>query len=570
MIFFPYLISTLIVLFFSAFFYFATKRTLRYLRFLQQESYYNLRFLKWVFASGSFDKRGTLGVLCATFFIILFTYFYSGFVSHFNFLPSDLIDLKLLSMPLKFYAISFLIVGYLEQNPIKFGKIKLVLTQRAKRILYVSIFLTAIVALIIIKTHFGIFCTVNNPCSPFVLAIKLILLIQFLPLSLVLSNLILSPYEKYVQNSFLNEAKAKLANINPYIIGITGSYGKTSTKNALTEILNTALAPTFTTPKSYNSIMGIVKVIRENLSNAHKYAVIEMGAYHQGSIAKLCKFTPPKAGILTCVGLAHLERHKNEESIYIAKSELPQAIPQDGILVCNGDNSGSRRAAKEYRKDNTYLYGFDNSNNDLDCLATEITPLDTGSSFKLHWKGKTYEVETKLNGETSISNLLACFTMACALGANPEYVVAVIRSIKPVDNRLDVKNEGDNFIIHDAYNSNPVGFMDALKKLKEHKESSRKILMTPGMVELGNKQFSENQKVAEFAGSFCDKAIIVAETNREALRSGLLKGGMKEENILIVNTRDEAFSTFFSQKTHKDILLIENDLTDNYEVEEKF
>ena len=214
--------------------------------------------------------------------------------------------------------------------------------------------------------------------------------------------------------------------------------------------LLTADAPTFWTPKSINTVMGVTREIRERMKPHHKWAIMEMGAYNVGSIQRLCDFTPPKAAIITVVGIMHLERFGSAENVYRAKSELAKNVPADGVLVCNGDDPGARRMAKENPKATTLLYGIDSE--DADCRMTDITETADGSTFTVHWKGRAYTGSTGLLGKPMLSNLLGAFTMAAALGVHPDVLLAVVRNIKPTENRLEVKRVGDVTWINDAYN----------------------------------------------------------------------------------------------------------------------
>ena len=521
-------------------------RLLTYLRYFQQEEYNSRRFNSWFIRHFAFDKRGFL-----TISLSLLVLHFSGSVK--------LSSLVLIAL--------YLYLIYQQKDPRKIGKIKLNLTARASRIFYISFTL-----FIFSFLYFSLPCfSCHTEPDDFFLKVLLsqALHLQLLPFTLLISNFILSPFEKYTKLKYKNEAKSILASINPYVIGITGSYGKTSVKMALGEVLNAALAPAFCPPKSINTEMGITREIRENMRPSHKYAVIEMGAYNVGSVKRLCNLTPPKAGLVTVVGMAHLERYGSLERIYQAKSELAQAIPPDGILVCNGDNPGARKMAEENPKKTTLLYGINPELGHLDCTAGNVQFTTEGTSFDISWKNNSYKGFTKLLGVPALSNLIGVFTMACALGADPEYVLAVIRNIKPVDNRLSLSKEGNVTFLRDAYNSNPLGFeaaLDVLSKLP----AKRKILMTPGMIELGSEQYNQNKKAAELAAKCCDVVILVGETNHSALKDGLLCGGFNEKALIFCKSRDEAFSKLNQLIQNEDLILIENDLPDLYEVEERF
>ncbi|HEY9714162.1 MAG TPA: Mur ligase family protein, partial [Chroococcales cyanobacterium] len=349
----------------------------------------------------------------------------------------------------------------------------------------------------------------------------------------------------------------------------------------LTEILN-SVAPTFTTPRSINSYMGVTREIRERMKPHHQYAIIEMGAYHTGSIKRMCSLTPPQAGIVTAVGEMHLERFGSTENVYLAKSELPQSVPKEGILVVNGDYDYARKMAEVERKDQTYIYGMDESKGALDALMFDMQAMDKGTEFSIRWKDKIYRGFTPLLGKPMLSNALASFTMAAALGLNPELILAVLRNVKTESNRLELARasiasmkqaanngkparEGMVMRLNDAFNSNPQGFKGALEVLQQVK-GARKVLVTPGMIELGERQFAENRAAAERAAGICDQVVLVGKTNRDALLEGLKSGGLPPEKFVAVDSMKDAF-TFLAEEYCQDgdVVLIENDLPDLYE-----
>jgi UDP-N-acetylmuramoyl-tripeptide--D-alanyl-D-alanine ligase len=529
---------------------FFTRRGLRYLRYFQQEEYNGARFKDWLLEKRTFDTKGTLVALIAA----LASKFGTG-----GRMEDCLVICVMAAAVLVF-------IGFKEEDPRKVGKIKLKMTDRATAIYNLAVGLYAIATILIIAgTYF-----LGAGDSIYIYWLVALVLIQSAPIWLAIANALLWPSELKKQQAFLQEAKDILADYQPYTIGITGSYGKTSTKAILGSILE-AIEPTFWTPGSINTEMGITRQIRENLKPQQELAIIEMGAYQIGSIAKLCRFTPPNAGLVTAVGVMHLERFGGAENIYKAKCELPQAIPADGLLVCNGDNPGARKMAGEYPKATTLLYGLEPELGHLDCWMSDIEAGMDGTTFIIHWQGKKYPGFTKLLGAPMLSNLVGSFTMACALGKDPDYVIAAIANIEPANSRLNLRKNGDGFILDDSYNSNPIGFASALEVL-EVLEGGRKILMTPGMVELGDVQAAENRQVALKAAAICDLAIVVGDTNKEALKAGLLEGGLAPDKLMEFPNRDLALAYLTSpeHRQAKDMILIENDLPDLYEAIAKF
>lgn len=509
---------------------FCSHRLLHYLRYLQQDEYRKRRFLRWFFLSRAFDKKASFAALvCAGAAYAGYPIFSATAGSCF-----------------------LLTLRKMEGDPRKSGKLPLKMTSRAQRTY--SLTKKILMAFLILA-----FCMAAGQVELFWLG--LILIVQLLPFLLVAGEKAAWSQEQALQNNLKQEAKLLWKSVSPCTVGVTGSYGKSSVKNALGEILRITLGPAFWPPKGINTEMGIIREIRECLKPGCRYAVIEMGAYQRGTIRNLCELTPPQAAIITAAGVAHLERFKSPQEIYRAKSELAQAVPYEGILVCNGDDRGARKMAQEFSKRTTLLYGFEQDQGELDCWITSFETLPAGSRFSVLWKGKKYEGTTPLQGRLAVSNAVAAFTMACALGANPETVIAAIGNLQPLENRLQVQLVDEVTYIHDAYNSNPRGFEAALELL-EKMPGERRILMTPGMIELGDRQMEENTRVAKRAAQACDLALIVGNTNRTALSTGLKDGGLSDREIIYCETREIAFHLFNQMKKRGDIILIENDLTD--------
>ncbi len=547
------------------------KRSLIYLQFFQQEDYTAKRYGDWYWRRRAWDRRASIFLLAA----IVCLCFVSTPI--FSFPISVASALVLASIALS------------APDPRLTGKIKLKMTARAKRI-YNLAFLFFSVALMLIVLATETIGRINGRLywQEHVLLffwLGQLVLIQTAALWIVIANLLLTPYEQSVQEKFANEARTLLNQYGPTVIGITGSYGKTSTKVLLKDILS-SVSPTFSTPGSINSYMGVTREIREHLQPHHKFAIIEMGAYYIGSIKKMCSLTPPQAAIVTTIGIMHLERFGGEQAVYQAKSELAQALPADGILVVNGDNELCRQMAKENPKRVTLFYGLDEGKGHLDSFMYDIRASENGSSFKIRWQDEVYEGFAGLLGRPMLGNVLAAFTMSCALGMPPAVVLAALRNVRTEPNRLEpVRTDigslsaGNNgtacrsgkiLRLNDAYNSNPVGF-DAALEVLANIPGGRRILVTPGMIELGERQEKENQDVAKKAATICDLVCIVGDTNRNALISGLHAAGMPSERYKEFADMLSALAYLSDQFCQDgDIVLIENDLPDLFESKVSF
>lgn len=541
----------------GVFFY---RRGLRYLQFFQQEDYESRRFAQWYMDRKAHDRKASL---------IAFAAAVATFALH------HLGDWLIICLNLSASA-CLGYVGLAEEDPRATGKLSLKMTERAKRIFYLSL------AIYFMNVLVNAAYAMQRPLAISFVGfwILQIFFFQAQPFILILANSILNPYEKNLQEGFAEEARAILRRVHPFIIGITGSYGKTSSKVILTEILN-SVCPTFTTPRSINSYMGVTREIRDRLKPQHKYAVIEMGAYYAGSIQRMCSLTPPNAAIVTAVGEMHLERFGSADNVFRAKSELPQALGKDGLLVLNGDYQYCRQMAADTKAERILFYGLDEQTGVLDAYMHDIAPIEKGTNFTIRWGDKEYQGFTQLLGRPMLSNILACFTMACAIGLNPELVLAVIRNVKTESNRLEpvraaissmqaIANgqpakEGTILRLNDAYNSNPKGFAGALEVL-DTVPGKRKILVTPGMIELGERQYEENKRAAEKAAAVCDLVLVVGKTNEKALLEGLNSGGMAGEKFRTIESMQEALSFLAAQYCEDgDVVLIENDLPDLYE-----
>jgi UDP-N-acetylmuramoyl-tripeptide--D-alanyl-D-alanine ligase len=499
--------------------------------FFQQKEYNAKWFIKFVFSEKwrLVDKRLTITIL------LLF------------FLGRQISQQTLLSLSLlPIFAISV----FFEERFIARAKKKMVVTQRAKRILGTTLFLVAI----------GIGITIYTKVNLFVSSI---IIIQLLPFLLMGGNLILEPLEKNIQKKFLNEAKEKLAKLNPIVIGITGSYGKTSTKHILAHILSGNL-PILFTPRSINTEMGVTRVIRESLTDEHKYFVIEIGAYFKGSIEKMCKFVKPKHGIITSIGQAHYEYFKTQETIAAAKFELGEWINGNnndgkGILVVNTNQ------IEEYLIPNMPMIKVGRGSN---IYVSDIKQTKDGISLKFHNKEEEYQVEAPVYGIHQANNIAIAIEMALQLGMSMNTILATLKTLPQTNHRLEVlKREGSYTIIDNAYNSNSEGFKSGLELLQTLNEG-RRILVTPGMVELGKIHDSAHYEIGKIAGKSVDIAIIVASRRIPTFIKGFKETANKNTTQLLeVPSFADAQKWLNENAGRGDVVLLENDLPDVYESE---
>ncbi len=507
----------------------ALRRLMTYLHLFQQEEYDNRRFLAWLVRNRAFDHRLSFALFAVW-----------------------LMQLALHTVPAwGFGALAgaaSIAVAAFEPDPRKTAKKPLVMTARAKRIYLVALALLAVIGIA------AAFCT--GPILLWVVPVQLV------PLTLVVGNLLLAPIEAKTQRRYWDEARAVLRRIDPMVIAITGSYGKTSVKHILGHVLETA-APTLITPGSVNTAMGIARVIRERLQPHHRYFVVEMGAYGPGSIRRLCELTPPKMGIVTAIGMAHYERFKSLEIVAEAKFELAEAVAaQQGTVIASADVL-EFAAPQRFAAAHPGTFLTVGSDENAAAVITAMRQDVDGIAVTVVWRGQRYELRAPLFGLQQGKNLALTFAAACTLGLAPEDVVASLRSTPQIAHRLEVKREANGAtLIDDAYNSNPVGFAAALDVLDLLRgPGGRRILVTPGMVELGAAHDEEHRRIGRLAAGHVDVLLAVAP-HRVAPLAASFQDAAPSAEIVSCPGFAEAQAWMARNVTSGDVVLLENDLPD--------
>lgn len=379
---------------------------------------------------------------------------------------------------------------------------------------------------------------------------------------MLLAHFILIPVEKNIQRGYINDARRILRSMPDLkIIGITGSYGKTSTKHYLTRILGEEF-DVLMTPGSFNTPMGVVRTIREYMKPYNQIFVCEMGAKQKGDIKEICDIVHPSMGIVTAVGPMHLESFKTIENVCATKFELVDDLPSDGCAVINNDFPAS--ADRKVTNTRALRYGITNTRG-CDYTATDIRYTPAGTRFTVNGPdGFKLELETRLLGECNVSDLLAAVVIALQLGEAPEKIRYAVSTIEQVEHRLSMKQTpGGVTIIDDAFNSNPSGSKMAVDVLA-HFNGGKRIIVTPGMIELGSEQFNLNKEFGKYLGDKIDVAIVVGEYNREAIVSGIKESSLKPENLHVVASFNEAQNVLSKILGPGDAVLYENDLPDTF------
>ena len=447
------------------------------------------------------------------------------------------------------------------------AKKPLVYTARAKRVFGFSICLLVGLAVTLVLVA---------QASPWRIAV--FLFSEATVINLTVANLLIYPLERTINGAYLLSARKRIKTLQPKVVGITGSYGKTSTKYILHQILSQKFN-TLMTPDSYNTPMGICKVIRGELTAEHEIFIVEMGAYKRGDIRELCNLASPEIGILTAVGPQHLERFKSIENIAKTKYELIELLPSDGLAIFNCDNeicaelaNKREQSGNPVRRYATEPFSVPSVSHSVELTAANIRYTDGGLTFTARVSIGSAEVveseiRTQLLGKHNVSNILAAMAVAIECGMTLEEIRVAIANVEPVPHRLQLtSNGGDVTIIDDSFNSNPVGAKAALEVLTEI-QGRKKVLVTPGMVELGEREYEENKRLGEHAADVCDLVILVGPTRTTPILDGLKAAQYPSQQIIVALNLEEVKQHLATRVQAGDVVLFENDLPDNYNEE---
>ena len=384
-----------------------------------------------------------------------------------------------------------------------------------------------------------------------------------LPVLFVLSSLLTAPFELLNNKRHVARARHILDNRKDVIkIGITGSYAKTTVKTILASFLAEKYK-VFATPASFNTPLGITMCAKK-LKPDTEIFIAEMGARNGGNIRELCDMVKPAYGIITGISNQHLETFGNITNIVKAKCELSDGLAKrGGKLFLNADTKHLDEL-KNYVKCDCTLCGIDEGV----VSAKNFSLTKEGSEFDLIIGENTYRAKTKLLGKHNISNILVCVGLATHLGVDAESIVKAIGKLKAPAHRLErIVTENGMNILDDTFNANSEGTIAALNALNMF--SGRKVIVTPGLVELGWEEKQCNRDFGREIAKVCDLVILIGKIRSTPIKEGLLESGFDEDKILVYNSLSDAKKDFKKFLTPSDVVLLENDLPDDYnEVDE--
>ena len=457
---------------------------------------------------------------------IVFNFYIKEKESLFLSLMVPLIFVKGVLKGILFVVLSLLYLGIYKKKIIKL--------KFTKRIIRLLIFVFIINVLFVIFLRYEVLC--------------------FFEIFIIFISFLISlPVEGMVFLYYKNKCIKKLKRINPIKIAITGSYGKTSTKVILYEILKRDYLA-FKTPKSYNTLNGICKCVNEEMDENCNLAIFEFGASRKGDIKKLSRLIKPDYSIITEIGPQHLETFGSMDNIIMEKMSLASFTKNEVVL--NIDNKYIRDF-KKMAKNGVCVSINENS----DFWAENIAYNLSGVSFRVISKDETYEVKSPLLGRHQVYNILMAIALASILGVKKETIMMTISSIFGEENRLKLKEFGKELVLDDSFNSNIVGFRNALEVLGMF--DKYKVLLTPGIVELKDEEEKVNYDLAKLIKDVADEVILVKNKASSYIYKGLFDLGYS--NIKIVDNFKEGFLLYKNINKDK-ILLIENDISDIYKI----
>lgn len=383
---------------------------------------------------------------------------------------------------------------------------------------------------------------------------------------------ILLPLETYKKNKIIKKASKKIHNLkdrnqNLKIIGITGSYGKTTMKEVIKEILGIKFK-VVSTFENQNTPIGISRKILNDVDESTEVFIVEMGEYVKGDVDKICKITPPDISIITGINEAHLERYGTMQNAIDTKFEIVENTKPEGLVLLNADDELTVSNYERFESDKTIQW-FSSKNNKLSRYKVENVDLDM-KNLGLNFEVRDLEFDsmlifkTKFLAEYAIGNVIASLIIGRELGMNDNQIKIGANKIKPVEHRLEPSMLSDDILlIDDTYNGNSDGIKEGISLLKKFK-NRRKVYITPGLVETGELSEDIHLEIGKQLSSVADIVVLIRNSVTEFIEKGLLESGFNKENIIWFENGKETYSSLRTFVKGGDVVMMQNDWSDNY------
>jgi UDP-N-acetylmuramoyl-tripeptide--D-alanyl-D-alanine ligase len=316
------------------------------------------------------------------------------------------------------------------------------------------------------------------------------------------------------------------------VVAVTGSNGKTSTKEMVASVISQKFN-TLSTIGNYNNEIGMpLSLFRLNAS--HQWAVLELGMNKPGEIRNLGEICSPDIGVITNIGPAHLEQFASIDEIMNAKGELLETIKPDGAVVLNADDLRGVRLSKTTSK---RILFFGKSEN-ADIRATHITQSDNGLSFKLHLPNENMDINLKSHGDFMVSNGLAAASVGFLVGIDAGHIKKGLEAFVPVKGRMNVIKAGKINIIDDTYNANPGSMEAAIITLKRLSKDTRSVLVAGDMLELGKHAVSMHEMIGSLAARSNISRLYATGNFAEKIAQGARNESMAKNHIFTGTKHD--------------------------------
>ncbi len=463
---------------------------------------------------------------------------------------ASLIFMGLSYFLLKIYQMSGYKLGLFLNNIVNFNikaddKNKVVFTKRIIRFCLVCFLIFMLV-----------FCLIFFFVKPFwLIFLDCLIVALFTPFIFCLSHFLILPVENLIKKRLILKATRFLHEFKGVKIAIVGSFGKTSIKNILFDILKTKFK-VVKTPENYNTPMGICKTLKL-VEDDTEILILEMGARQKGDIKELVEIVKPNLAIVSSVGEMHIETFGDFETLKSTKFEIVKHIDKNAVLFFNGKSKTTLEMFKKCDVKKVLT-----NQNDSDYFAKNLKINKEGMKFELVEKGKVCNIKSCLLGELNAQNIVICFAVCRYLGMTSEKISNAISCLSPIKNRLELIKKGSFTIIDDTYNANFEGAVEALKTLSLF--NGKRLVITCGIVELGSIQYEKNFQLGKEISKVADRVLIMNKVNKKALLNGLKAGGFSENEINFASLRSEQKVWLKNNIKKNCVVLFQNDLPDSF------